>query len=91
MIPQEDIAVVAPGRTVGFGVIVCPSDEAHFRGIEDIEARVLTSWYPVGLRSHGKGLATSLTGISVLPRPAFWSGLGVRRLDGALLLACYLG
>ena len=41
MIPQNDIAVAATARSLGFGVLVGPKDEAHFRRIEGLEVRVL--------------------------------------------------
>ena len=43
MIPQNDIAVAATARCLGFGVLVGPKDEAHFRRIEGLEVRVLTT------------------------------------------------
>lgn len=41
MIPQNDIAVAATARSLGFGVLVGPKDEVHFRRIEGLEVRVL--------------------------------------------------
>ena len=41
MIPQNDIAVAAMARCLGFGVLVGPKDEAHFRRIDGLEVRVL--------------------------------------------------
>jgi predicted nucleic acid-binding protein len=41
MIPQNDIAVAATARCLGFGVLVGPKDEAHFRRIAGLEVRVL--------------------------------------------------
>lgn len=42
MIPQNDIAVAATARCLGFGVLVGPKDEAHFRRIAGLEVRVLS-------------------------------------------------
>ena len=39
-IPQNDLAVAATARSLGFGVLVGPEDEAHFRKIPHL--RVLT-------------------------------------------------
>jgi predicted nucleic acid-binding protein len=41
MIPQNDIAVAATARCLGFGVLVGSKDEAHFRRIAGLEVRVL--------------------------------------------------
>ncbi len=41
LIPQNDIAVAATARCVGFGVLVGPKDEAHFRLVPGLEVRVL--------------------------------------------------
>lgn len=41
MIPQNDIAVAATARAMGFGVLVGPSDEAHFRNVSQLEVIVL--------------------------------------------------
>lgn len=41
MIPQNDIAVAATARCLGFGVLVGPKDEAHFRRIAGLDVRVL--------------------------------------------------
>jgi predicted nucleic acid-binding protein len=41
MIPQNDIAVAATARSLGFGVLVGPKDEAHFRRVEGLDVRVL--------------------------------------------------
>lgn len=41
LIPQNDIAVAATARTLGFGVLVGPADEAHFRSIAGLEIHVL--------------------------------------------------
>jgi len=41
LIPSNDISVAATARAHGFGVLVGPKDEAHFRRIQDLEVRVL--------------------------------------------------
>jgi predicted nucleic acid-binding protein len=41
LIPQNDIAVAATARAIGFGVLVGPSDEAHFRQVPGLGVRVL--------------------------------------------------
>ncbi len=41
MIPQNDIAVAATARAMDFGVLVGPSDEAHFRRVSGLVVRVL--------------------------------------------------
>jgi predicted nucleic acid-binding protein len=41
LIPQNDIAVAATARALGFGVLVGPADEAHFRAVAALEVRVL--------------------------------------------------
>ncbi len=41
LIPQNDIAVAATARSLGFGVLVGPRDEAHFRRVEGLDVRVL--------------------------------------------------
>ena len=41
MIPQNDIAVAATARCLGFGFLVGPKDEAHFRRIGGLEVRML--------------------------------------------------
>lgn len=41
MIPQNDLAVAATARAMGFGVLVGPDDEAHFRKVPGLEVRVL--------------------------------------------------
>lgn len=43
MIPQNDIAVAATARSLGFGVLVGPADESHFRSVPNLEVRVLAS------------------------------------------------
>lgn len=42
LIPQNDIAVAATARFLGFGVIVGPRDDEHFRQVAGLEVRVLT-------------------------------------------------
>jgi predicted nucleic acid-binding protein len=42
LIPQNDIAVAATARALGFGVLVGPSDESHFREVDGLAVRVLT-------------------------------------------------
>jgi predicted nucleic acid-binding protein len=41
LIPQNDMAVAATARTLGFGVLVGTADEAHFRRIAKLEVRLL--------------------------------------------------
>ena len=41
LIPQNDIAVAATARAIGFGVLVGPADEAHFRQVPGLDVRVL--------------------------------------------------
>jgi len=41
LIPQNDIAVAATARALGFGVLVGPADETHFRAVAALEVRVL--------------------------------------------------
>jgi len=41
MIPQNDIAVAATARSLGFGVLVGPKDEIHFRKITNLTVQVL--------------------------------------------------
>lgn len=43
LIPQNDIAVAATARTLGFGVLVGPNDEAHFRRVTGLEIKVIGS------------------------------------------------
>jgi len=33
LIPQNDLAVAATARFMGFVVLVCPGDEVHFRRV----------------------------------------------------------
>ncbi len=42
-IPQNDIAVAATARAFGFGVLVGPSDESHFRRVRDLNVVALTA------------------------------------------------
>ncbi len=41
LIPQNDIAVEATALALGFGVLVGPNDDDHFRRIENLEVQVL--------------------------------------------------
>jgi predicted nucleic acid-binding protein len=41
LIPQNDIAVAATARATGFGLLVGPDDEAHFRRVPGLDVRVL--------------------------------------------------
>lgn len=41
MIPQNDISVAATARTLGFGVLVGPKDEAYFMRVKGLEVSVL--------------------------------------------------
>jgi predicted nucleic acid-binding protein len=41
MIPQNDIAVAATARAVGFGVLAGPQDEKHFQRVPGLTIRVL--------------------------------------------------
>ena len=40
LIPQNDMQVAATARSLNFGVLVGPKDEAHFRRVEGLEVRV---------------------------------------------------
>ena len=42
LIPQNDMAVAATARELGFGVLVGPADEAHFRRIPGIAVKVIS-------------------------------------------------
>ncbi len=42
-IPQNDISVAATARSLGFGVLVGPDDEAHFSRVAGLAVRVLTA------------------------------------------------
>jgi predicted nucleic acid-binding protein len=41
LIPQNDMAVAATARALGFGVLVGPDDEAHFRQVPDLKVCVV--------------------------------------------------
>lgn len=41
MIPQNDIAVAATARSVGFGVLAGRDDEKHFRRVAGLTVRTL--------------------------------------------------
>lgn len=41
LIPQNDLAVAATARSMGFGVLVGTADEEHFRQVKDLFVRVL--------------------------------------------------
>lgn len=41
LIPRNDMAVAATARALGFGVLVGPADESHFRGVPNLEVHVL--------------------------------------------------
>lgn len=43
LIPQNDIAVAATARSLQFGVLVGPADEAHFRRVPGLDVRVLAA------------------------------------------------
>ena len=43
LIPQNDIAVAATARSLGFAVLVGPNDEEHFRRIEGLAVRLFAS------------------------------------------------
>ena len=40
LIPQNDLAVAATARSLGFGVLVGPNDEEHFRRIDGLSVRL---------------------------------------------------
>jgi len=42
LIPQNDIAVAATGRLLGFGVLVGPRDEGHFRRVPGLAVHVIS-------------------------------------------------
>ena len=46
LIPQNDMAVAATARELGFGVLVGPEDEAHFRRVAGVQVEVITTWMP---------------------------------------------
>jgi len=55
--PQDDIAVAAAARAVGFGVLVGSGDEAHFRSVSQLGS-------PFSFRldvEQMDGIATSVT------------------------------
>jgi predicted nucleic acid-binding protein len=41
LIPSNDIAVAATARCLGFGVLVGPKDEIHFRQVPGLDVQVL--------------------------------------------------
>jgi predicted nucleic acid-binding protein len=41
MIPSNDMAVAATALHLGYGVLIGPSDEAHFRAVPDLRVEVL--------------------------------------------------
>lgn len=41
LIPSNDLAVAATALHLGFGVLVGPADERHFRRVPDLEVEVL--------------------------------------------------
>jgi predicted nucleic acid-binding protein len=41
MIPSNDLAVAATARHLGFGVLVGPTDEKHFRAVPGLRVAVL--------------------------------------------------
>lgn len=41
LIPQNDMAVAATARALGFGVLVGPADEFRFRSVPELKVRVL--------------------------------------------------
>jgi len=41
LIPQNDLQVAATARSLGFGVLIGPRDEAHFRRVNGLVIRVL--------------------------------------------------
>jgi predicted nucleic acid-binding protein len=43
LIPQNDMAVAATCRALGFGVLVGPRDENHFRRVESLAVTVISS------------------------------------------------
>jgi len=43
LIPQNDIAVAATARSLGFEVLVSPKDEAHFRRVPGLGVRLFSS------------------------------------------------
>ena len=45
LIPGNDLAVAATALELGFGVLVGPRDEQHFRAVPDLRVEVLSSQY----------------------------------------------
>lgn len=43
LIPSNDLAVAATALHLGFGVLVGPADELHFRSVPELRVRTLTS------------------------------------------------
>jgi predicted nucleic acid-binding protein len=43
LIPQNDIAVAATGRALGFGAVVGPDDEAYFRRVSGLDVTILAA------------------------------------------------
>ena len=43
LIPQNDIAVAATARELGFGVLVGPRDEVHFRRVQGVGVKVIAA------------------------------------------------
>jgi len=43
LIPQNDMAVAATARTIGFGVLVGVHDEQHFKRVDGLRVHVLTT------------------------------------------------
>ena len=41
LIPSNDIAVAATARCLGFGILVGPNDESHFRRVPGLQVKVL--------------------------------------------------
>ncbi len=52
LIPQNDIAVAATARALGFGVLVGPDDEAHFRHVPGLAVKTWCAGNPLRL-PHG--------------------------------------
>ena len=42
MIPQNDMAVAATARSLHFGVMVGPDDEAHYRRVADVPVTAIS-------------------------------------------------
>ncbi len=43
LIPQNDMAVAATCRSLGFGVLVGPKDESHFRRVANLDVHVISA------------------------------------------------